>query len=66
MDFEPTTFYRTMTKLEYTAFQQDFLIPVRAEFDTTNMHFDRLASFMLTCQQNSQTSRQRDEEELFT
>eukprot|EP00969_Alexandrium_andersonii_P209776 9266895-Alexandrium_andersonii.AAC.1 len=28
-DFEPTTFYRTMTKLEYTAFKQDFLIPAR-------------------------------------
>eukprot|EP00969_Alexandrium_andersonii_P344478 15227987-Alexandrium_andersonii.AAC.1 len=28
-DFEPTTFYRTMTKLGFTAFRQNFLIPVR-------------------------------------
>eukprot|EP00969_Alexandrium_andersonii_P011550 502707-Alexandrium_andersonii.AAC.1 len=55
-----------MAKLEYIAFDQDFLIPARAEFDATNLHFHRVASFMLTCQQISQTSRQGEEEELKT
>eukprot|EP00969_Alexandrium_andersonii_P035365 1549064-Alexandrium_andersonii.AAC.1 len=29
VDVEPTTSYRAMAKLEYTAFKQDFLIPAR-------------------------------------
>eukprot|EP00969_Alexandrium_andersonii_P184466 8149639-Alexandrium_andersonii.AAC.1 len=29
----------------------DFLIPARPEFNTTNVHFDRVASFVLACQQ---------------
>ena len=49
-DFEPTVFYRTMTKLEYTTSKQDFLVPARPEFSTTSLHFDRLASFMPACQ----------------
>eukprot|EP00969_Alexandrium_andersonii_P017331 757652-Alexandrium_andersonii.AAC.1 len=54
-----------MPKLEYNTFEQDFLVPVRPEFNATNLHFDRAASFVLTCQQLAQATRRREEEELF-
>eukprot|EP00969_Alexandrium_andersonii_P222006 9805496-Alexandrium_andersonii.AAC.1 len=64
-DFKPQTFYRTLTSLEYTSFMKNHTIPVRGVFNTTNLHFEKMASLHLTCQQMSQANLQKDEETLY-
>eukprot|EP00969_Alexandrium_andersonii_P212260 9373345-Alexandrium_andersonii.AAC.1 len=55
-----------MTKLEFDSSKQDSLIPSRAEFNTTNLHFERMASFVSARRQLQSSARQRDDEDLYT
>eukprot|EP00969_Alexandrium_andersonii_P137445 6079412-Alexandrium_andersonii.AAC.1 len=65
VDFNPQTFYRTLTALEYNYFMHHHMIPVRGTFNTTNLHFETMPSLHLTCQQLAQANLQKDDEELF-
>eukprot|EP00969_Alexandrium_andersonii_P186904 8258416-Alexandrium_andersonii.AAC.1 len=49
-----------MAKTEFNAFKSDFFIPTRAEFNATNLHFERRPSFTLACHQRPSAKSLRD------
>eukprot|EP00969_Alexandrium_andersonii_P059661 2628115-Alexandrium_andersonii.AAC.1 len=52
--------------MEYASFKTDLFHRARPGFNTTNLHFDRMASFMMARQQLQSSTRQKDEEDLYT